>query len=73
MREWLTLATATAIAHAVRTRSKTHRRSQSAIGVLKALGWIEIAKRYTAVLQDIVRQVCVWDTVEILATIAGRD
>jgi hypothetical protein len=39
---------------------------------MNTLGWVQIATLYTAVLQDIVRQVCVWETVEILAAMASR-
>jgi hypothetical protein len=70
--EYQTLATATAIAHVVRTRSKTFRKMQSTIGFSKTLGWIAIAKAYSFMLQDIVRQVCVQETAEILVAIAGR-
>lgn len=60
--EYLTLATAITIAHVVRTRFKTFHRMQSAIDFPRALSWIAIAKAYSNLLQDIVRQVRVWKT-----------
>jgi hypothetical protein len=70
--EYLTLITGIAVAHVVRTRSKTSRRMQSTIGFSKKLSWIAIAKAYSYLLQDIVRQVCVQEKAEILVAIAGR-
>jgi hypothetical protein len=70
--EYLTLTTATAIAHVVRTRSKTFRGMQSKTGFPKTVGWTAIAKAYSHLLQIIARQVCVWETAEILVAIAGR-
>ena len=68
----LTLATTIAIAHVVRTRPKTFHRMQSTTDFPRTLSWVAVAEASSNTLQEIVRQVCVWETVVILVATASR-